>query len=367
MSQLRRLFDELEEHHGSYLFRDVRDDDVEALLGILTEAVCLAGDELTDGRTRRQAERAIQTHGAWAAPDMGSDIVQQLTDDERRNVQGSTLHDVITAVISSAPDHPWRGRIRQPPEHLLRENPVDRAWLETAYRRGGDPDWKATAEKFERRHNVLWPDAGSTAQILVTVFCRRNALPTVPPHADGPNDVWQAYRDWRHEGGNPKLLVRQRWVSAGQRPTLVNPDVDADGYEVYRRDARRPEPETIYPPHLLPLKFSPYGMTVDSFMEGVVDKLWADIRANIHMQASLLAAQMPANWRPINSTQRDAAALKIRAERLYRYVAEALSIGQLTRYPRGSAVAAHSTVSTQIHSLAEQLGVDLSRRKPGAG
>jgi hypothetical protein len=107
-------------------------------------------------------------------------------------------------------------------------------------------------------------------------------------------------------------------------------------------------------------------MTIDSFMENVVSKLLADVRANLHLQASLLAEQTT-SWRAVNPEQRDAAALRVRAERLYRYVAEGLTMGQLRRYPRGTKEVPRSTVSTQIYSLAEQLGVDLKYRKRPTG
>jgi hypothetical protein len=234
--------------------------------------------------------------------------------------------------------------------------------LEASYRALGERDWRRVAEEFEQRHNVIWPDAGAEVQALVTDFCQRHALPTLPPFVDGPKDVWYTYREWRHEGGSPRLIFQQRWVTSGQRPRLIDLEVDADGYEIQRIDTWRPEPETIYPPCLLPLKFSPFSMTVDTFMEVVVGKLLADVRASLYLQASLLAEQMT-NWRPINSEQRDADALRVRAERLYRYVAGGLSMAQLQRHPVGTREAARSTVSTQIYSLAEQLGVDLTSRR----
>jgi hypothetical protein len=61
----------------------------------------------------------------------------------------------------------------------------------------------------------------------------------------------------------------------------------------------------------------------------------------------------------VNPEQRDVAELRVRAERLYRYVAEGLTYGQLMHYPRGSTATARSTVSGQVTNLAEQLGVDL--------
>lgn len=364
-SALRRTFDDLEKYYGPYLFRDVGDD-VPLLLGILADAVRNAGDRIVDDRTRWQVEQMVLSAGTWAVPSSESDVVQQLTSVERRNLQATVIRDVIGAVISTSPDHPWRGRIRGVPEHLARQNPVNREWMEMVYRDGGDPNWAATAEEFEREHNTIWPDAGPEVQVQIAEFCLRHALPTVRPLDDGPADVWHTYRRWRQEGGSVELAFKQRWVTTGGRPTLVPVEVDANGYEVPRIDPWRAEPETIYPPHLLPLKFSPYNMTVDRFMEHVVDKMWADVRANLNLQASLLADQMPSNWRPVNSQQRDVALIKARAERLYRYVAEGLSVAQLTRYPRNSAVAARSTVFTQIHDLAKQLGVDLTTRNSRA-
>ena len=97
--------------------------------------------------------------------------------------------------------------------------------------------------------------------------------------------------------------MRRRWVITGPRPSLFGPEESADKESPPHLTVWHPMPETIYPPCLLPLRFSPYEMTVDTFMVAVVDKMWADVRANLHLQASLLAMQARAGGRSTLSSE----------------------------------------------------------------